>query len=147
MTLQLRIADDMKLAMRAKDTVRLDVIRLLRAAIQRKEVDDRCELDDQAVVQVVQKLLKQSLEAADQFVKGNRHDLADKERQAVEILQAYLPEPLSAAELEHAIAEAIDKTGATTIKDMGRVMALVREQVQGRADMKQVSETVKSHLQ
>lgn len=137
----------MKAAMRAKDTERLDVIRLLRAGIQRKEMDERCELDDQGVEQAVQKLLKQSLEAADQFVKGGRHDLADKEHLAVAVLQAYLPEPLGESELEVAISEAIAETGATSMQDMGRVMANVKGRVQGRADMKQVSKKVSLLLQ
>jgi len=143
MTLKQRIAEDMKMAMRARDIVRLDVIRLLRAAVQRRELDDRCELDEQGVERVIQKLLKQSQEAAEQFAKGGREDLADKEHQSVCILKAYLPERLSESEVEQAVSKAIAEADAQGMKDMGRVMALVKEQVQGRADMKQVSEKVR----
>ncbi len=146
MSLKQRIAEDMKTSMRAKDTVRLGVIRLLKAAIQRKEVDERCELDEQGIEQVIQRLLKQSQEAAEQFIQGNRKDLADKERQSVNILQAYLPKQLSESEVVQAISEAIAESDAKSMKDMGRVMALVRERTQGRADMKQVSEHVKALL-
>ncbi len=146
MTLKERIAEDLKVAMRARDTVRLDVIRLLKAAIQRKEVDERCELDEQGVEQVIQKLLKQSQEAAEQFIRGNRKDLADKEHQSVNILQAYLPEQLAESEVVQVISEAIAESDAKSMKDMGRVMALVKERTQGRVDMKLVSEQVKELL-
>ncbi|MCY4226133.1 MAG: GatB/YqeY domain-containing protein [Gammaproteobacteria bacterium] len=147
MTLKERIDEDMKVAMRARDTVRLDVIRLLKAAVQRKEVDERCELDEQGVEQVIQKLLKQSQEAAEQFTRGGRRDLADKEHQSVDILQAYLPEQLSESEVAQAVSEAIAESNAKSMKDIGRVMALVKEQTQGRVDMKLVSEKVKTLLQ
>lgn len=147
MTLKERIAEDMKVAMRARDTVRLDVIRLLKAAVQRREVDERCELDEQGVEQVIQKLLKQSQEAAEQFTKGGRQDLADKEHRSVDILQAYLPEQLSESEIAQAVSEAIAESDAKSMKDMGRVMALVKERAQGRVDMKLVSEKVRTLLQ
>ncbi|MYB34189.1 MAG: GatB/YqeY domain-containing protein [Gammaproteobacteria bacterium] len=146
MTLKERIAEDMKVAMRARDTVRLDVIRLLKAAVQRKEVDERRELDEQEVEQVIQKMLKQSQEAAEQFTMGNRQDLADKEHRSVDLLQAYLPEQLSESEVAQAVSEAIAESDAKSMKDMGRVMALVKERTKGRLDMKLVSEKVKTLL-
>lgn len=147
MQLKERIAEDLKVAMRARDTVRLDVIRLLKAAVQRKEVDERCELDEQGIEQVIQKLLKQSREAAEQFTRGDRQDLADKEHRSVDILQAYLPEQLSESEVAQVVSEAIAESDAKSMKDMGRVMALVRERAQGRIDMKLVSGKVKTLLQ
>lgn len=147
MTLKERITEDMKAAMRARDTVRLDAIRLLRAAVQRREVDDRTELDDRGVLQVVHKLIRQSADAADQFTRGDRKDLAEKEQAGAAILQAYLPEPLSDADLDQAVRDALAESGADSMKDMGRVMALVKDRVEGRADMKRLSEKVKSLLQ
>ncbi len=133
--------------MRAKDSARLDTIRLLRAAIQRREVDERITLDDDGVIQVIQKQIKQGQDAIEQFVAGNREDLADKERAAIEILQQYLPAPLSDAEIDAAVRGAIVSTGASTVRDMGAVMAALRPTLQGRADMGAVSAKVKALLQ
>lgn len=136
----------MKAAMRAKETVRLETIRMLRAAIQRKEVDDRVELDDQGVVQIVQKMVKQSTDAAQQFANGNRQDLVDKENACISILRQYLPEPLSDQDVEEIIEQALQESGATSTRDMGRVMGLVKSKIQGRADMGAVSVKIRSLL-
>lgn len=146
MSLKERIADDMKAAMRAKDTPRLETIRMLRAAIQRREVDERVDLDDDGVMAVVEKQIKQARDSIEQFTAGNRSDLAEKEQASVDILSAYLPEPLGDDELNALIKQAITDTGAETMKDMGKVMGRLKPQVQGRADMGQVSAKVKSLL-
>ena len=136
----------MKVAMREKDTVGLETIRMVRAAVQRREVDERTELDDAAVLQVVQKLVKQCTDAEKQFQDGGREDLARKERANIEIMQAYLPEGLSEAEIDSLIRDAIQQTGANSMKDMGKVMGLLRGQVQGRADMGALSARIKTLL-
>lgn len=146
MSLKDRISDDMKAAMRAKDTPRLETIRMLRAAIQRKEVDEQTTLDDDGVLGVIEKQIKQSRDSIEQFKAGNRDDLADKEQVSVDILSEYLPEPLSETELDDLIQKAISDTGAETMKDMGKVMGQVKPQVQGRADMSQVSAKIKAIL-
>jgi uncharacterized protein YqeY len=146
MTLKESLVADMKVAMRDKEKVRLETIRLLRAAIQRKEVDERIELDDEGVLLIVQKLVKQCTDAEDQFTQGNRDDLAQKERENIAVLQTYLPEPLSDSEIESLIKQAIEKTGASTMKEMGQVMGIVKTGAQGRADMGKVSATIKSLL-
>ena len=147
MSLKDRISDDMKAALRAKDQPRLEAIRLLRAAIQRREVDEQVSLDDEGVLAVVQKQLKQSRDALDQFQKGNRQDLADKEQQQIEVYQAYLPAQLDVAEIERLIDEAVAATGASSMRDMGKLMGLLKSQLQGRADMGQVSARIKAKLQ
>ncbi len=147
MTLKTRIEDDMKAALRAKDKIRLESIRMLRAAIQRREIDERTELDDPGVLSVIQKLIKQSQDAATQFQAGNREDLVAKEQHNIDILRAYLPAPLEASDLETLVRAAIAETGATNIRDMGQVMGILKSKVQGRADMATVSQKVKSLLQ
>lgn len=146
MSLKEQITEDMKSAMRAKDTARLETIRMLRAAIQRKEVDEQVALDDDAVLAVIEKQIKQSRDSIEQFKAGNRQDLADKEQASVDILSEYLPEPLSDAELDGLIQKAIAETGAGTMKDMGKVMGRLKPQMQGRADMSQVSAKIKAIL-
>ncbi|MDZ7842295.1 MAG: GatB/YqeY domain-containing protein [Gammaproteobacteria bacterium] len=146
MTLKDRITKDMKTAMRAKDTPRLETIRMLRAAIQRKEVDEQVTLDDDAVLAVIGKQIKQGRDSIEQFRAGNREDLAEKEQVSVDILSEYLPEPLSDDELDALIRDAIAATGASTMKDMGKVMGELKPRVQGRADMGQVSARIKSLL-
>jgi uncharacterized protein YqeY len=138
--------DDMKIAMREKQTVRLETIRMVRAAIQRREVDERTELDDAAVLQVLQKMVKQCTDAERQFLDGGREDLAQKERANIEVMQAYLPEKLSDEEIDSLIQQAIDQTGAASMKDMGKVMGLLRGQVQGRADMGALSARIRDLL-
>lgn len=147
MSLKERISDDMKAAMRARDQARLEAIRMLRAAIQRREVDDKITLDDEGVLAVIQKQVKQSQDAIEQFVAGKREDLADKERGNLTVLQAYLPEQLDDATIEELIDTAIGESGASGIRDMGKVMALLKPKLQGRADMGQVSARVKARLQ
>ncbi len=147
MNLKTRIGEDMKTAMREKDIARLESIRMLRAAIQRREVDDRITLDDDDVVAVVQKQIKQCQDSITQFQQGNREDLAEKERAQVEVLQSYLPEQMDPEEIGRLVIEIIEETGATSMKDMGKVMALLRPKLQGKADIGQVSQQVKSKLQ
>jgi len=146
MSLKERITEDMKAAMKAKDTARLNTIRMLRAAIQRKEVDEQVTLDDDGVLGVIEKQIKQSRDSIEQFQAGNRADLAGKEQASVDILSEYLPEPLGDAALDALINQAIADTGAESMKDMGKVMGAIKPQVQGRADMGQVSAKVRSLL-
>ena len=144
--LKQKLLDDMKLAMREKNTVQLETIRMVRAAIQRKEVDERTELDDNGVLQVLQKMVKQCKDAAEQFTQGGRDDLAQKELANVGVIEAYLPEKLSDAEIDALIQQAIKQTSAASMKDMGKVMGVLRNQVQGRADMGALSGRIKSLL-
>lgn len=146
MSLKERITQDMKDAMRQKDQVRLDSIRMLLAAIQRREVDERITLDDAQVMTVIEKQIKQSREAVEQFVKGGRADLADKENRDIALMQVYLPTPLSEAEIDALIAAAIAESGAASIKDMGKVVAGLKPKLAGRADMAKVSAKVKDRL-
>ncbi len=146
MSLKLRITEDMKTAMRAKDTVRLGTIRLLLAAIKQKEIDERIELDDTAVSSIVEKLIKQRKDSISQFQAAGRDDLVAVEQAELVILMAYLPEQLSAAEVEAAVVAAIAESGATSAKDMGKVMGLVKPKLAGRADMGQVSALIKARL-
>ncbi len=136
----------MKSAMRAGEKNRLTVIRMLKAAIQRREVDDRIELDDAGVLKTVEKLVKQGQDSAEQFANGGRQELADKELAEIEILKAYLPEPLSDTELDALIGTVIESTGAESLRDMGKVMNAIREQAQGRADMGVAGGRVKARL-
>lgn len=147
MSLKDRISDDMKAAMRAKEQSRLEAIRMLRAAIQRREVDDQVALDDEGVLAVIQKQVKQCQDAIGQFVAGNREDLADKERNNLAVLQGYLPAQLDDGAVDELITAAIGESGAGSIRDMGKVMALLKPKLQGRADMAQVSTRVKTRLQ
>ncbi|MGI9319313.1 MAG: GatB/YqeY domain-containing protein [bacterium] len=144
--LKQKLLDDMKLAMRGKNTVELETIRMVRAAIQRKEVDERIELNDNDIVQVLQKMVKQCNDAADQFSQGGRDDLAKKELANIAVMEAYLPEKLSDAEVDVLIRDAINQTGAESMKDMGKVMGVLRDKVQGRADMGALSARIKSLL-
>lgn len=146
MNLKDRIAEDMKSAMRAKDTPRLETIRMLRAAIQRREVDEQVALDDDGVLAVIEKQIKQARDSIEQFQAGNRDDLAEKEQASVAILSEYLPEPLSDEELDGLIRDAIANTGAESMKDMGKVMGELKPRIQGRADMGRVSAKVKALL-
>lgn len=141
-----QITADMKAAMRAGEKDRLTVIRMLKAAIQRREVDERIELDDAGVLKIIEKLVKQGQDSADQFIQGGRQELADKELAEIKVLQAYLPEPLSEADLDALIDEVITASGAASLKDMGKVMNGIREQAQGRADMSVVGPRVKARL-
>lgn len=146
MTLKERITEDMKAAMRASDKERLSTIRMAQAAIKQREVDERITLDDVQVIAVLEKMVKQRRESIAQFEQGNRADLADKERREIELLQVYLPVPLSADEIDALIREAIAATGAASVKDMGKVMALVKTRAAGRADMGAVGARVRAAL-
>jgi uncharacterized protein YqeY len=146
MSLRLRITEDMKSAMRAKDAPRLGAIRLLQAAIKQREVDERIELDDAQVVAVIEKMLKQRRDSISQYEAAKRNDLADVEKFEVTVLQAYMPQALSDAEVEQLVVAAIATSGAAGVKDMGKVMAAVKPQVAGRADMGKVSALIKAKL-
>lgn len=146
MDLKARIADDMKSAMREKDAARLEAIRMIRAAIQRREVDERVALDDAGVTQVLQKLVKQGRDAISQFDAGNRADLADKERASVAVIESYLPAALDPAELDALVNAAIADAGASSLRDMGTVMAALKPKLAGRADMGAVSGLVRQRL-
>ncbi len=146
MSLKQQITEDMKTAMRAGDTRRRDAIRLLQAAIKQREVDERIELDDAAVVVAIEKMLKQRRDSISQYEAAQRQDLADAEKYEVGVLQAYMPQALSDAEVEGALAEAIAAAGAQGQQDMGKVMALLKPKLAGRADMGKVSSLVKARL-
>lgn len=146
MTLKERITEDMKAAMRAKETAKLGAIRLLLAAIKQKEVDERIELDDGAVLAVVEKLLKQRKDSITQYEAAQREDLAAAERLEAELLAAYLPAQLSAAEIAAEVQAAVVATGAAGPADMGKVMGIVKGKLAGRADMGEVSKQVKAAL-
>jgi uncharacterized protein YqeY len=146
MLLKARITEDMKSAMRARETDKLATIRLLLAAIKQKEVDERIELDDAAVIGVIDKLIKQRKDSIEAFRKAERHDLADKEQAEMLVLQAYLPARMSAQEVAAAVAAIVADLGAKGPGDMGRVMGAVKAQLAGKADMGQVSAAVKAAL-
>ncbi|HEY4213315.1 MAG TPA: GatB/YqeY domain-containing protein [Steroidobacteraceae bacterium] len=146
MTLKERITEDMKTAMRAGEKDRLATIRLALAALKQREVDERIVLDDSQVLAVIEKMIKQRKEAISQFEAGGRADLVAKESAEMALLQTYLPAQLSDAELDALIAEAIASTGAASIKDMGKVMGVVKAKAQGKADMTAVSARIKQKL-
>lgn len=146
MSLKEQILADMKTAMRDKNAPRLESIRMLRAAIQRVEVDERKDVDDVQVLAIVEKQIKQSKDAISQFTSGDRPDLADKEQVHVDNLMGYLPEQLSDDEVAEAVAAAIASTGAESMKDMGKVMGVLKGQLQGKADMGKVSGIIKAKL-
>ena len=146
MSLKDRITEDMKTAMRAKDTARLSTIRLLLAAIKQKEVDERKELGDADVLSVLDKMLKQRRDSISQFEQAARHDLAEQEAFEVGVIQEYMPAALGEAEVGALIDAAIAATGAKAMADMGKVMAQLKPQIQGRADVGAVSALVKKRL-
>ena len=146
MSLKERITEDMKAAMRAKDAERLGTIRLLTAAMKQKEVDERVELDDVAVIGIVDKMLKQRKDSIEAFEKAGRQDLADKEKSEVTVLLAYLPARLSADEVAAEVKAIVAELGAKGPGDMGKVMGAVKAKLAGKADMGQVSAAVKAAL-
>ena len=146
MSLKERITDDMKAAMRAKDSERLGAIRMLTAAIKQKEVDDRVELDDAGVIAIVDKLIKQRKDSIEAFQKAARQDLADKEAAEMAVLQVYLPARLSADEVAAEVKAIVAELGAKGPGDMGKVMGAVKTRLAGKADMGQVSAAVKAAL-
>jgi uncharacterized protein YqeY len=146
MTLKLQISEDMKTAMRAKDSARLGAVRLLLAAIKQKEVDERIELDDAAVITIVEKLLKQRKDSASQYQAAGRTDLADQENFEIGVLSAYMPQALGADEVAALVKQAVAETGAASARDMGKVIAWLKPKLAGRADMAAVSGLVKNTL-
>jgi len=144
--LKSRLTEDMKTAMRSKDKPRLGVVRLVLAAIKQREVDERIELDDTQVLAVLDKMVKQRRDSEKQFTDAGRQDLADQEIYEISVLQDYLPAALDDAELEALIKNAIGSTGAASMQDMGKVMGVLKPQVQGRADMGAVSQKIKALL-
>ena len=146
MNLRQQITEDMKSAMRAGDARRRDAIRLLQAALKQREVDERIELDDAAVITVIEKMLKQRRDSIAQYESAHRQDLADAEKFEVSVLQGYMPAALSDAEIDAAIAEAVSAIGAKGPQDMGRVMTALKPRLSGRADMGKVSALVRSRL-
>ena len=141
-----RITEDMKTAMRAGDKSRLGAIRMVLAAIKQKEVDERISVDDESVLVILEKMLKQRRESLSQFSDAGRKDLAQREQEEIDVISAYMPEPLGEAELDALITEAISESGAESMRDMGKVMAIVKSRAQGRADMSAVSARVKASL-
>ncbi len=146
MALKELIVADMQSAMREKDSTRLNAIRLLRAALQRREVDERETLDDEGVLGIIQKMIKQSRDAITQFESGQRNDLVEKELSLILVLQQYLPQQLDEAAIIKSVDAAISELGASGLRDMGKVMGQLKAQLQGRADMGQVSTLVKEKL-
>lgn len=141
-----QITEAMKDAMRARDKERLGAIRLILADFKRIEVDERIEIDDERALVILDKMLKQRRDSIKQFTDGGRQDLADKEQAEIEVIQSFLPTPLTPAEIDALVAAAISATGAESVKDMGKVMAIVKPQVQGRADVGAVSQAIKARL-
>ena len=146
MSLKDRITEDMKNAMRAKETERLGTIRMITAAIKQREVDERITLDDVQVLSVVEKMIKTRKESVVQFQQGGREDLVAKEQKEIDLLQAYMPAQLSDTELDALIAQSIAEAGATSIKEMGKAMAILKQKAAGRADMSAVSAKLKAKL-
>ena len=144
--LSTQIEADMKSAMRAKDTVRLSTIRMLRSAIKQREIDERITLNDNQIAAIITKMIKQRKDASTQFKQAGRPELADKENAEIDILTTYLPAALSEAEVANAIQTAITSTDATSMRDMGKVIAILKKELEGRADMSQVSKLVKDAL-
>jgi len=146
MSLKEQITNDMKEAMKAGDKPRLSVIRLILAAVKQREVDERITLDDSQVLSVLDKMLKQRRESVAQFTQGGRQDLADNENAEIKVIQAYMPAQLGEAELDVLIAAAVTESGASSIKDMGKVMGILKPKVAGKADMGAVSARIKAKL-
>jgi uncharacterized protein YqeY len=146
MALKEQITNDMKESMKSGAKERLGVIRLILSALKQKEVDERIVLDDSQVLVILDKMLKQRRESVAQFTQGNRKDLVDKEEAEIKIIQAYMPAQLSDAELDQMVAAAVTESGAASVKDMGKVMGILKPKVAGKADMSAVSAKIKSKL-
>jgi len=146
MALREQLNEDIKTAMKARETERLNALRLMLAAVKQREVDERVAMDDAGVISVVEKMIKQRKDSIAQYEKAARADLADKERYEISVIEAYLPKQMSQEELEAAVAEALAATGAKTAADMGKVMGLLKPKLAGRADMGKVSALVKAKL-
>lgn len=146
MSLKQKITDDMKAAMRAKDAVRLGTIRLLLAAIKQREVDERIELSDADIVAVIDKMIKQRRDSIEQFEAAGRQELADAEKSEISVLRDYMPQQMTEAEVEQAVIDAIAASGVQKSQEMGKVIALLKPKLAGRADMGKVSALVKARL-
>lgn len=144
--LKQQLVQDMKTAMKGGEKARLGVIRLINAAIKQREVDERIELDDEQVLVVLEKMVKQRRDSIEQFENADRQDLADKEKSELDVIQTYLPEPFTDEEVSNIIDEIISTVGAESMKDMGKVMGQLKPRLQGRADMGKVSGIIKSKL-
>ncbi|MCB1626932.1 MAG: GatB/YqeY domain-containing protein [Xanthomonadales bacterium] len=146
MSLKDQITADMKSAMRAGEKEKLATIRLIQAAIKQREVDERIELDDTQVLSVLEKMLKQRRDSVSQFAAAGRQDLVDKEQAEISVIEVYMPQPLSEAELAEILAACVSEAGATSARDMGKVMSLLKPRVAGRADMQALAGKVKAAL-
>jgi uncharacterized protein YqeY len=146
MSIKQTISEDMKTFMRAKDTARLGAVRLLQASIKQKEIDDRVELTDDQVLSVIQKMLKQRKDSIEAYQKADRQDLIDQEQLEIDVLSKYMPEPLTDDEVSKIIDEVISEVNATDMKDMGKVVGVLKSKISGRADMGQVSQIVREKL-
>lgn len=146
MSLKLRITEDMKQAMRAKETSRLGAIRLLQSAIKQREVDERIEVTDQHIIEIIEKMLKQRRDSISQYEAANRQDIADVEKLEMAVLQEYLPQQLTEDEIKLMLDQVIADTGAADVKDMSKVMAAIKPLVVGRADMAKISTLIKARL-
>ena len=147
MSLKEQLQDDLKSAMRTRDKERLAVLRMLMAALKQREVDERSELDDAEVLGVLEKMIKQRRDAETQYREADRHELADAEAAEIAVLEHYLPAQLSEAEIDAAIESAVSEQGATSMRDMGPVMGVLKNRLQGRADLAVVSQRLKARLQ
>jgi len=146
MSIKQTISEDMKTFMRAKDTARLGAVRLLQASIKQKEIDDRVELTDDQVLSVIQKMLKQRKDSIEAYQKADRQDLIDQEQLEIDVLSKYMPETLTDDEVSKIIDEVISEVNATDMKDMGKVVGVLKSKISGRADMGQVSKIVREKL-
>ena len=146
MSLKTRLAEDMKAAMKAKDSTMLSTIRLANAAIKQFEVDERTEADDNKITAIISKMIKQRKDSAKIYADAGRHDLADKENAETAVLQRYLPEMLSSEEIAKAVAEAVAETGAKSMADMGKAMGVLKTRLAGKADMGEVNKALKTAL-
>lgn len=145
-SLKQQIQEDMKTALRAHDKQRLGVVRLILAAIKQVEVDERVSVDDARIIQILNKMLKQRRDSIAQYEQAKRDDLVEQERLEVKVIQTYLPEPLNETDIDRMVSEAIAKVGATSVKEMGKIMAELKDKLQGRADMTQISAKIKAHF-
>ena len=147
MSLKEKLQEDLKSSMKNKDTVRKSVVTLIRASIKQYEVDNRVELDDEGIIDIISKQLKQRRDALDEFAKANREDLISETEAEIKVLKEYLPQQLREQELNEIVTLTISEVGATSMKDMGKIMSVIRPKVKGRADGKLINELVKANLQ
>ena len=146
MSLKEKLQEDLKSSMKNKDTIRKSVVTLSRAAIKQHEVDNRVELADDAIIDIISKQLKQRKDSLAEFVKANRDDLVEETKSEIQVLEGYLPQQLSEEELEKIVIETIAEVGATSMKDMGKIMATIKPKTAGRADGRKINELVKKNL-